>query len=336
MTRYNRVYDRTVDRLARIGRQWRKIKRQGYESSVREAARLLTNEKSSISKRQRGGIIDNLVSEHVWTVLGLDLLDDMSVEARIKDALMPHDAMAFVFPHGTRVAGLPCRNAFAFHAGSKATIEIVRNFYADFFHAGLNEHDDDDKVLVMRMDLGEQENGSYLQDGFSAGCCPCVLPRDKTAKDSMDSINSDIEYSENENQAILYMISIMVKALLYVQAVKAEGLDPTPRPQGRKARTKGRKRRAEKEPPPWEFTVKPTKDILRAVAREGTATNGKRKGPRPHMRGWVLRVLRHERFKRNEDGSPKTVLVEPAMIGTKNPGDLRGGTKAGGELRPES
>jgi hypothetical protein len=35
----------------------------------------------------------------------------------------------------------------------------------------------------------------------------------------------------------------------------------------------------------------------------------------PHFRGYVLRHLRNERYKRNDDGTIKTVLVEPCLVG---------------------
>ena len=45
-----------------------------------------------------------------------------------------------------------------------------------------------------------------------------------------------------------------------------------------------------------------------------TATHGSGTAKRPHYRGFVLRTLRDERYQRNQDGSFKTVLVEPTVI----------------------
>jgi hypothetical protein len=353
MTRYYRGYDREVDTLGKmrtISPQHRKLRKKPYDEKVRALVRayLISNSNNRFTQQQTERALITLMTDHVWTALGrptwfispemLELLEDMSVEARIDDALMPHDTMAFVFPRGTRVAGIPCRSMFAYSISSERTLEIADLFYRKFVGTKSLERPTDQSTMDVRLDFGAQVDGSHSEDLVRIDSSYFVLPRDMTVKDGMAWLRAKFESdsTDQENQASLYMISIMVKALLYVQAVKAEGLASTPRPQGRKARTKGRKKKAEKEPPPWEFTVKPTKDILRAVAaREGAAATGGGKGCRPHMRGWVLRVLRHERYRRNADGSPRTVLVAPHLVGTKDVADLRGGTKAGGELNPE-
>ncbi len=43
---------------------------------------------------------------------------------------------------------------------------------------------------------------------------------------------------------------------------------------------------------------------------------------RPHMRGWSMRELRHPRYKRNPDGSPKVILVEAYPVGVTDVEDL--------------
>lgn len=50
------------------------------------------------------------------------------------------------------------------------------------------------------------------------------------------------------------------------------------------------------------------------VQSSPAATHGTGTSKRPHYRGFVLRTLRDERYERNQDGSFKTVLVEPTAI----------------------
>lgn len=51
---------------------------------------------------------------------------------------------------------------------------------------------------------------------------------------------------------------------------------------------------------------------------ERISAGGSHASPRPHWRTWTLRSLRHERFKRNPDGSVRVILVAPHMVGVKS------------------
>lgn len=58
------------------------------------------------------------------------------------------------------------------------------------------------------------------------------------------------------------------------------------------------------------------------VAPTGTHIDGERHAPRPHLRSWHLRMLRHKRFERNEDGTPKVILIDSMLVGAKDVSEL--------------
>ncbi|MFA5313843.1 MAG: hypothetical protein WC375_11125, partial [Methanomassiliicoccales archaeon] len=45
---------------------------------------------------------------------------------------------------------------------------------------------------------------------------------------------------------------------------------------------------------------------------------GSHASPTPHRRTWALRSLRHEKYKRNADGSIRVILVKPCIVGVKD------------------
>jgi hypothetical protein len=54
--------------------------------------------------------------------------------------------------------------------------------------------------------------------------------------------------------------------------------------------------------------------VKKIPAERGGLVPGTGSPKAPHYRGWVMRVLRDPRYKRNEDGTFKTVLVPPTAI----------------------
>ena len=45
--------------------------------------------------------------------------------------------------------------------------------------------------------------------------------------------------------------------------------------------------------------------------------NGTHNSPIPHWRGYVFRTLTHPKYKRNDDGSCKVIMVDPCIVGLK-------------------
>jgi hypothetical protein len=345
MTDYYRPYDREVDTAFKQSNLPKYVKKtKGYENRLRLIIETLTGaySRGESSQKHFERWILEVMSEHVWTLLGrptwflhpdmVKLLDGMSVNARIEDIMMPHDVMSFVFPKPMIIEGIPCRSLLLYCPLSDRTKDMGRAFYKKFI--GVNDPEDSGVAkLDVRVDLGFMADGSHSEDGVRDISAYYVMPRAMTVDDAWAYLEESFGSHSNtkeENAAALYMIKLTIKALLYVQAVKAEGLEP------RDKRKKKRKKSKDREDPPRNYLVKPTNDLMRAMTlRENSDQEGDRRSPAPHMRGWVLRTLRHERSKREEDGSCKTVLVPPALIGAKDVDELPGMTKSGGELKPD-
>ena len=66
------------------------------------------------------------------------------------------------------------------------------------------------------------------------------------------------------------------------------------------------------------------RDLLnmgKAYEHERADLGGSHASPIVHWRTWVLRSLRHLKFKRNADGSIHVILIKPCQISVKNDED---------------
>jgi hypothetical protein len=305
--------------------------------------------------------------DHVWERIGrptwfihpdmIPFLEGMKAEANVEDVFIPHDAMCFVFPHGTKSDGVPCRNVLTYFPRSESTLDLTNEFLGhisrDADRAPVYDETDKNryledstvKLIYFVPDFGVQMDGSHSLDLMSPQLSTFSFKSNQSVHDAISSkfIDREIdgvplndEEVEDLDESINYVSSMVIKALLYVQAVRSEGLDTSPRPRlKQKKRKKGRRPPWAVTLPPWESVVKPTKELLDLVVSDGSEGQGDRSSPRPHFRGGCLRTLRHERYKRNDDGSCRVILVKPSLVRARKVEDIPTTTKGGEELLPQ-
>ena len=282
----------------------------------------------------------NLLEEWMWVKLGrpiwrlhpelLPFLENIKLDVTLDSIHLPSDVVCINFPLGTMVEGVPVRNAMFCQIRSKLGTKLLRRFSNEFTKTEFETRRIDDHGIRVMLDFGEEAGGVYSANG------PRRLQRYMWLDISM-GLEKSIEHAistehvsptlevqgksslSQERGAMCYGLRMGLAAMLYVQSVREEGL------------TVVSTSRAPKKPKPGKLgtpavsDVKLTRKLLTTIQRlerSTTAGGSDRKGVRPHLRGWTLRVLRHERYKRNEDGSCKTVLVEPMLIGAKTIDDI--------------
>lgn len=262
---------------------------------------------SDVDASMRDTIIDYLYERYgrpKWFVDStvFELLDNLVIDDEdLTGVFIPHDVFSLVFEYGTEMGGVPIRNIRVCRKAAKQTDKFLDELGIGFSGSG--------SVLNIILDSG---NMAMTPDGCQTrpdgGLLSWDTPSGKTSKwnwaRALENANmaQSTTLSEREKDIMRRVSRLVVSALLY-RSARPDLLEEFSLPRACRYQYRG-------DRSTYRRMLAPRSSI---VKREGVYEFASRT-VRGHYRGWVLRTLRHERYKRNADGSFKTVLIEPVAI----------------------
>jgi hypothetical protein len=250
----------------------------------------------------KGSALRDTITEYLWVSYGrptwfiheevFEMLKTLQLStADLTGVFFPQDVFSMVFPYGSMIRDKPLRSirVFVMHA------QTTRDLMAQLKPYTIKRAEDH---LTLVVDAGENaKSGICSWDAGPVGTLKWTVTR------PLDMLGPWKNMKMNEEE-ISYMdecVRIVAAAMLYRNAKPDHFVDYTlPRSQRYNFKGDRKKHRRFLMPKSLERKDGQSRDTGRTVAG--------------HYRGWVLRVLRHERYRRNEDGSCKTVLVEPTAV----------------------
>jgi len=259
---------------------------------------------------------------YTWrmTAEALEFLAACRMECQTSAFMLPRDVVILTFPEGYVLprAGLPLRSVMV----GRLRSEISKNLAFKLLGSIPEPTDpaNKDKMTWMAFDFGEVchmgEDGAIVHEGYgwSAAEAPrsyINIPDDQTFEDTPMPAENFFG-SEIEVAAVREGAELVAKSMWYARAKPEYVVE----------------RRIKARPHQWhphkvhEVTVPSIylASVRTAAEQRDTVPTGRH--VRPHMRGWSLRTLVHARYKRNDDGSPKVILVEPYVVGVDSVNDL--------------
>jgi hypothetical protein len=222
------------------------------------------------------------------------LLDDTSIDPDLSQIVWPYDVVTLVFEKGFEVNGYPLRWVRIGTFRSKLC--------ADLFEKKMRFKMDFGDFFLTQCDLGEVgKTGKFSQDTSISDSASCYSWRSYSDYRKGDSIDSGL--NAPEQKALDMATKIAATAMLYYSARPELIVDFT-LPRSQRFKQIGDREQIKR-------VLLPTEKKVYARHVQMESSGGK---VQPHFRGWVLRSLRHPRFKRNSDGSVRTVLIPPCAI----------------------
>ena len=244
--------------------------------------------------------ISNLMLDYVYVKLGrprwyidarmFELLSEAEIDADIENIFFPFDAMTLVFERGCVLkSGEPLRWIRFGRVRSDMCLGMLETAFGDILSPGENIK------YFSQFPL----SGS-VETGFSRNTRQSDLDtkiEDAAATMFLIKNTAEIEFTSRVNEAE----KIIKTAMLYYAA----------RPELNVAYSPDRSDR---------YAIIGDRCNIRRVLLPNIkyigqkVSNNSHKSTAPHYRGFVLRTLRNERFKRNSDGSFRTILIPPCAI----------------------
>jgi len=223
-----------------------------------------------------------------------NLLNTISLDSDdLSGIIFPHDVFSLVFEHGVELEGFPLRNIRVYRRAASMTTKFLNQLEVEFTKSEV-------ELVNLMIDTGE-----VVMSNNTSWDTPPYLTRkwnwSRPLKDPEYTLNFATTLSAQEKNVVARVSKIVASALMY-KAARPDLVPEYVLPRSQRYSFKGDKRTyrrilAPQAPPGREYAPNPT----------GREVRG-------HYRGWVLRTLRHEKYKRNADGSFKTVLVEPVAV----------------------
>lgn len=238
-------------------------------------------------------------SRPVWFVdrQMLELLETAKIDDDLSGIHWPHESLYLCFEEGSKLDGFDLRSIMVFVPRSDLVLRIGKKaVQSDYFKTEFLG-----KLIGTWTDCMPGPLYTIRQDGYIRSRDRLYNWRKYTepSKPFCDQVTAE-EAAANQKA-----IKIAAAAMLYYSArpelVRDYQLPRSQRYEFRGDRTGFRR-----------MLLPGVKTVRAPSALADVHGTGSPK--RPHYRGWVMRVLRDPRYKRNEDGSFKTVLVPPTAI----------------------
>jgi hypothetical protein len=232
----------------------------------------------------------------------MELLCSLKLEEDdLTGIFFPHDVFSLVFEQGTMLNGWPLRNIRVCRPLAKSTYEFTKAIGLTVY-AELPKNRYDRIPLTLFTDTGEDSKTgvrSWATPHESMVKLHWTRPLDDRAGESL-RVQTSLTKEEVDFQC--KVSALMASALLY-RSARPESVVNYQLPRSCRYNYRGDKST-------YRRILAPT-----SVYSAKTGASGGTGSPKAgHYRGWVFRTLRHERYKRNDDGTFKTVLVEPTAI----------------------
>jgi len=271
------------------------------------SASALMKDKRFTESQKTGGMVEHVI-DLFWEKMGrptwyvdpdlLWFLENVNFKPDLKHLRLPRDIVTICFPWGYMVEGRPLRWIKVAMPKSPLFWKVIDDAHYD---VRFEQIERGDLELLTLLDDGEQPDGS---NDWS---------KSSTIHTFSYSGNNNIDKLLSSDPLKTKSIKMALALIMYVQAHnKAAQNHRRSKKTGKKVKFRDNER-----------FVTPLKTLPKSAADYQAQADVIRRGShtkrfmKPHLRGWVLRHLWSSRYKRNEDGSVKTTLVEPCLIGAK-------------------
>lgn len=337
-----RYYEADIDRLIKMVFKGEEVTRQLLFDKVMEMDeiakdpermfQIFTHLNAGVQKYNVGqafNIWHNAQSQMLWEASALyraveiyvndvDLIECMlrtDIEAIMGDVRLPFPICEFVFPEGIPLGYLDYELSGCLIADSK-NFNIYSDWRKQFEQRAIIKPDgmagEADTIFFSRL----------IRKGVRDGDGVSWLRFNHTS--TLDGLPTDAPVPAEDSQANKILVRLVFGLCLYMQTEE-----------GRKALTPLQPcRRNNKFIGP--STVKvlgarskyKLRDMITHGLREpGDDLGGSHAGPRAHWRKLHMRSLRHEKYKRNENGSIRVIWVRPALINAAQDEQLIGASR---------
>lgn len=281
---------------------------------------------SLANEKKKEAFLSELLAEWSYLTLGrrrwlitkemANILYEIPIDPDMNGISFPYDSWTLCFEKGTKINNIPFKWIRVFSAKS----ELIKNL----LNKNLNVITKAENTVVFQCDAGLNEKGIPEEDIED----PLILYRRIDIKhfNPYSSKGRECDYeSLNENQSnklpvdihnnIMNITAKICASAMLLYSARPDMFIP--------AKLTGKERKN------WQESggtgnisriVFPTiKKVSQSIGNYHY-NDLQRKTVANHYRGWVLRTLRHERYKRNADNSFRVILVEPCEINAKEEG----------------
>lgn len=227
----------------------------------------------------------------------LELLETAKIDDDLSGIHWPHESLYLCFEKGSKLDGFDLRSILVFVPRSELVVRIGKKAtQSDYFETEFLG-----KLVGTWTDCLPEPPYTVWRDGHlrSRGRLYNWRKYTEPSEPSSDQVTAE-EAAANQKS-----IKIAAAAMLYYSA-RPELVRNYQLPRSQRYEFRGDRTGFRRMLLPGVKTVR-TPSVLTDVYGTGSPKS-------PHYRGWVIRVLRDPRYKRNEDGSFKTVLVPPTAI----------------------
>ena len=273
------------------------------ELMIIRAEMLAQQQQEEIQKLSTTFATTEITSEYLWHKTGqctwfidkeiLDVLDTAKIDDDITGISIPQDVISFTFERGIIIDGFPLRTAMFFTPRSTITRQLLQN------NLHIKLEDKTVKLLCFYIDVGE--NGQTHQFSEDTDYTKLIKWHCHRGYDKLPNVT--LSDDPKQSEALYHIMRICIAAIM-MHAARPERLVPFKLPRSQRYEYKGERSNFKR------LTLPAIKTIYEhRVTGESTGRTVK-----PHYRGWVYRVLRNEKYKRNPDGTFRVIEIEPTVV----------------------
>jgi len=233
----------------------------------------------------------------------LELLRSARIDDDLRNIHWPSESLYICFEKGCELNGFDLRSIMVFTPRSEITADTIRR--AVRRSGGPNTevvpHQMMNTLIGVWVDCLEGPEYELRQDGFLKTRNRLYLWRRYERPNDPDEKMENVD--ERERRAIHEGMHIAAAAMLY-HAARPELVAPYQMPRSQRYTFRGDRSN-------FRRMTLPGVKVIHDPSRESAGVGSPKA---PHYRGFVLRTLRAPRYRRNEDGTFRTVLVPPTAI----------------------